>query len=771
MNDDEQQRPVSTHSGYAAHQLARALITAQTHEDDDTRRRADERVQRWSSVVSGLAGGTLTAGSRTPVAGLPAWVTPEVVRGGFATGEASAGTPLLPYEHEAARRAGVPAERSALFAYALTDAGLAELQAVLDSGAYEVSVPEEAALLTVAWLVGAGDRLGALRLLEILEPFAGKLRFAPRPGPGSNTAGAEVPVVHRTTVGEASRAIAKRRPNSSVEAMREALTVWNPFADDLLTHWLETAESGRVLVRTPDDRWHAQGRALLERYAQLAAAHTRCGKHRNPKSNQAVMRTALARTLTGQRLDARLRGLLQLAVDSMVRRRGVPGCAQHTRLRERQAADGVLPSKHDLGQLVVRRLADLPQHTGTPEVEPFIGPVTEEEAGAAGLPAGAEIPESIRRTIKGALSAPVRTLIERGVVPSAEVLAELVPQLVAPATALAYDNAALRALMAANYQAFRNRRSLLLLNFEQQVRAEELPWVQAVAGYRREGAAGEAARTMLVHLGELALQAFPATVLPNPLVRELTTLAGTAAAGVPFVEELAADIFMGSFSGKFLTAARVAGELLGGTLYERYYNIDYELVVSLSEKGRSSGLLGTGQSPEQDFAELCRCAAGTGRSWSVAANGMVIEQAQILTTHNLATLAGPLGIAPAPGWADLARRCFATVCRLVERVHSNPRPLTTIKDAAYAWRQLVFYLSLCPAQERAAVLAGLDGEVARHPGHVATRLAPALAGLQLVAKGGRFESDGTALTESGRARRFLGWSIDGHWMRHAAKEA
>ncbi|MEW2581324.1 hypothetical protein [Streptomyces syringium] len=350
-------------------------------------------------------------------------------------------------------------------------------------------------------------------------------------------------------------------------------------------------------------------------------------------------------------------------------------------------------------------------------------------------------------------------------------LAELVPQLVAPTTALAYEDQALRTLMTANYQAFRNRRSLLLLNFEHQIRLEELPWVRAVAGHRREGAAREAARTTLVHLGELALQGFPATVLPNPLVRELNTLARTASAGVPFVEELAADIFMGSFSGKFLTAAKIAGELLGGTLYERYYGIDYELVLALGDTGRSAELLGTGKSPEQDFAELCRSAAGTGRSWSTAANGMVIEQAQILTTHNLATLAGPLGIAPTPGWAAQARRCFATVCRLVERVHGTPRPLCTIKDAACAWRQLLFYVSLCPTKEQAVVLAGLEGQLAHHPGHVAARLAPALAGLRLVADGGRFEANGTAPTEGGQARLFLGWSTDGHWMRHASRTA
>jgi len=245
------------------------------------------------------------------------------------------------------------------------------------------------------------------------------------------------------------------------------------------------------------------------------------------------------------------------------------------------------------------------------------------------------------------------------------------------------------------------------------------------------------------------VQAFPGTILPNPLVRELGVLARQSDVDAPLVEELAADIFMGTFSPKFLKAARIAGELLRGTLYERYYGIDYNAIHNLTVAG---------------LAQLCAERAGeTSRSWSVASNGKVIEQAQILTTHNLATLVHQVGIAPEPGWADLARRCFGTVCRLTARVQDNPRPLGTIKDAAYAWRQMLFHLSLCPPAEQRRVIAELTEETTRHATHVTARLAPALAGLHLTAAGGTFDADGTA--DGGRARRFLGWSTEGHWMR------
>ncbi|WP_171165789.1 hypothetical protein [Streptomyces sp. I05A-00742] len=753
MNDDVEQQ---LSPAYPRARLAEALLTSRTHGDADTRRRAAHRADRWRAVIAGMTDGSLTVGSRTPVAGLPAWVTPEVVRGGFATSAASAEGPLQPYEREAADLAGVPAERGALFAHGLTEPGLARLYALLDSGRYEIAVPEEAALLTVAWLVRAGDTAGALELVETLAPFAGRLRFTPRP---SALPAPDVRAVHRRTVGDAGASLARRKPHAAVETQREALTVWQPFGDELLTHWLEAAGSGRVPEHVPDDAWRERGAELLRRYRELAAAHTRCTKHRDPKENLGILLGALEEAAAGRPLDARRLGLLRHAVESMVRRRGRPGSVPHTRLRARQAAEAAVPSHHALAQLVLRRLSALPQESGAADVAPLVADVSAAEARESGLPAGAAIPPAVRLVVETALSAPVGTLVERGVVPSAEVLAELVPQLVAVTSAQAYPDEALRTLMAANYRAFRRRRSLLLRNLAGQVRADELPWVAAVARHRVEGVGQEPAHAVLRQLGELAVQAFPGTILPNPLVRELGVLARQADLGAPFVAELAADIFEGTFSPTYLVAARIAAELLAGSLYERYYGIDYAAVrdLAIAEAAEAQGCSRPPRS-SPGFMKLCFERVGDGGdAWSTAANGRVIEQAQILTTHNLATLAGPVGIRPEPGWEDLARRSFTTVCRLAARVHGNPRPAPTIKDAAYAWRQMVFFLSLCSPAAQARTIAWLEDEADRHPRHVAPRLAPALTGLRRAADGGPADSDG--------GRRFLGWTSRGsHWL-------
>jgi len=83
--------------------------------------------------------------------------------------------------------------------------------------------------------------------------------------------------------------------------------------------------------------------------------------------------------------------------------------------------------------------------------------------------------------------------------------------------------------MAATYRAFRARRSQLLLDLQHQVRLTELPWVRALRPYRQVGDdTRREADAALRRLGELALDGCPATLLPNPLVRELVALSREA---------------------------------------------------------------------------------------------------------------------------------------------------------------------------------------------------------------------------------------------------
>jgi hypothetical protein len=704
---EREEDDVRVGTGYPFAQMAKAFVTALTHEDAETRRQAESRMYRWRDVIEGMTSGRLRVGSRTPVEDLPAWVTPEVVRGGFATGAATA---------EPRTRAHLRGR----FEHFLTETGLAELDGLLERRAYTVPVPERAALLTVAWLVRTGDIEAALRLVDTLRPYSDRLLFAPA---AAATASADPEVVWRADAGQTQAALVRKRPSEQVETMREALTVWNPFADELLALWLET---DRATVFTPE--WRERGAALLRRYQQLAAEHTRCTKHRQPKENMAILRLALADAVAGRELSPRLAGIVRHAMDSMVARRGAPGSEQHARLRSAQAANAALPAHHALARAVAARLGDLPPDRGVDSTDTLLAPVD-----------GTPVPDSIRTVVERALAATPEELIDRGVIRSAEVLAELVPRIAATTIAAAYADDALRALTAANYEAFRRRRSLLLLNLEHQVTIDELPWVQAVAHHRTAGV-GEDARAAVARLAELTLEAFPATIVPNPLVTELDALAREARLDLPLVEELAADIFMGTFSTKFLRAAQLAGRSLAGSTYERYYGIDYAAVLAIDDLGRRSDRAAR---TSDAFDALCRGRAGDpGERLSVSANGTVIEQAQILTTHNLAALTFALGVEL--DWTALARRAFARADRLAQRLDTDDQPYRTVKDAAYAWRQMVFFLSRVDAAEQQALVSELQPS---------PRLAPAVAGLAHVVAGG------TAPTPL-----LLGWSIGPHWM-------
>ncbi|MFF4644477.1 hypothetical protein [Streptomyces sp. NPDC001389] len=290
----------------------------------------------------------------------------------------------------------------------------------------------------------------------------------------------------------------------------------------------------------------------------------------------------------------------------------------------------------------------------------------------------------------------------------------------------------------------------------------------ATRGGDVRGVARAAAEAALRRLGDLAVGAFPGTLLPNPLVREMSHLARQADLSAPFTEELAADILMGTFSPKFLTAARIAADLLEDSLYARYYGIDCAAVRNMAVVQAADGLALTRPArtaPAFDRLSGERAGTDAARSWSPAGNGTVIEQAQILTTHNLAVLVRRAGVDPEAGWEALAEEGFAAVCRLVARVHGLPRPLGTVKDAAYTWRQTQSFLSLCPPGRQAALVQRMAAEAAGQPWHTAARLAPVIAGLRLVAGGGAFDADGTAL--GGLARRFQGWTTTVHWMGSA----
>lgn len=781
--------------GYALGRLQRAVETAADHPDAETRRRATAKIVQWRSVLQGMSDGTLSVGSRTPVADTRAWVTLEVAHGGIATGRYLAEGPLL--DRERARLQDLPddvrgsTDRERLNHWYLSDAGQAELLDALREGRLQVSVPEEGALPVVAWLLEHGDSVSALELVTELQPLMHRLRFYPALRHVPRPAGA---MVRLRTVGEVQTSLAAVRPQRRVQAMNESLGVWAPLYDRLVALWLRTVEgeeprlvrdeSGE-LVRGPNEEplieggwpcrrwptdWATLRQAWLDDYRIAAARHSRCDQHTNPKRGFARLRELLERCPEDSRdLGGRDVARLRSTLAGTITRHGVPGSVQRQTLRAEQAAIVARPSFVELAAIVVDRLASEPTDGGLLTLEPMLAPATEGER--AHVPAGTPMPRHFGTKVRRALEAPIDELVELGVIRSAEVLAIVLPQITSQVAAAGIEAPDLRELFGQIYAAFRRRRSLLLLHLEHQVRIDELPWVAALAAQRQATPSAQTqARQTLEQVTLLALSSFPQTILPNPLVREMGALARQANLELPLVEEIAADIFMGTFTAKWALAAFVAATALEGTLYARYYDLP-----SPAQAARWKTFARTesrwGRDTARGFAEACRERAqetvtDESKSRGVAMSGAVLEQSQILTTHDLAVLVEGLGLQGALRSLAprLATRCFEWIVRRQQR-HA-PRfkaRLQMVKNTAYAWRQALYFLSLCDAETQWRVAAGLEELVARQPEAWAQGFGGIVRGLRMTLAGGGFGADGRGREDVG-ARRFLGWSVGPHWL-------
>lgn len=773
---------------YAIARLVRAIDTAMHHEDPEVRRRAEAKCAQWRSVVQGMASGTLTVGSRTPVADTPAWVTLEVAQGGFATGRYLAEGPLLDREqallHELRDVPGAT-ERERLNNWFLGDAGQASIGTALKQGRLHVDVPEEAALPVVTWLLDHGYETAALDLVAELRPLMHRLRFYPELRERPRPSGAMVRV---WTVGRVKQTLRSTRARPRVPTMNEALLVWAPLYDRLATLWLSTVdgepprvcmdvdgsplrtEKGQPVVeggwpcRTWPPDWAPERRAWLADYRRAAAEHERCTAHRNPRSGFARLRDALERCPEDSRA---LRGIDVVRIRDVLAgaaaRLGEPGSAPRTTLRQQQAVMARRPLFVDLARMVAGRLDALPADGGLLEIDSVLEAAREGEH--ASVPRGTTMPPHLAGKLRRALEAPIDHLVELGVIGSSEVLAIVLPQITAQVAAAGIEHPDLRELYQQLYAAFRRRRSLLLLNLEHQVRIDELPWVAALAPVRQTGLDTRAqARQTLEQVTVLALSSFPQTILPNPLVREMGALAKQAGLDLPLVEEVAADIFMGTFTPKWVHAAEQAATLLHGSLYARYYDLPSPEEAA---RWRRSETRRWGRRTAEGFADACRTRAReaqVGKGSHVAANGTVLEQSQILTTHDLAglTIALELGDTLRALAPSLAERCFRWIVRRQQqRAPLFKAQLQMVKNTAYAWRQGLFFLSLCDAQVQRETADRLAAMVAEQPHAWAQRFAPVVAGLRLVLDGGRFDGEGRG---QAAARRFLGWSVGPHWL-------
>ena len=777
---------------YPLFQLAKALHHGRTGGGT-----AEHRIRKWQAVLHGMLAGDIDVGTRTPLADIPAWVTLEVATGGFATGALLAGGALRPHERGLATELNLPIggqTRALLNAYFLGEDGQARLAAMTDTGHFRIEVPEEGALLVVYWLARHGETGAAQDLLDHLVPFFDRLRFFPIPASDAPRSGA---LVCLQTVGQTIEALDRMAPQQQASAQADAILVWTPLYDravDLLLatvngapprldrdaagrlrrdeRGLSLVGGGRICRITPPG-WPDRARALMAAYG---AATLRQAASRRWQDTAGAFRRflqAIDAHADGRTVPAGEQAHLERALAHFIAKWGVPTTDEHRARRMAQARQCTGPLHRDIARLLTQRLAGLPKADGLADPALASRPIDAAESRPT-VPDGTAIPRHLSRKVGRAQVATIEDLIGQGYIASTDLLAVILPQITADIRAAGFRDPALRHLFTSLYRAFRRRRSLLLLNLESQVGLGELPWIAAMEPHRGDTLADQdLAKTALQDVTLLALRHFPYAIIPNKLVQELQALAHQAGLGLPLVREIAADIFMGAFSAPYLAAADRAGALLAGTLYERYYGIDFAAVRALaSERARRRQAEREGVSARHRpadpsliaFATLCsrRAHLGERPGWSIAGNGAVIEQQQILTTQNLATLYGGLALESTlgPVLPGLAERCFRWIClRQQRRVHGRHAGLIMLKKTGYAWRQMIFFLALLPDADQPAFLDWMRQHLAAQSAAFRARFAPAVTGLASAMAGRGATDDG--------GRPFLGWAVGDHWLMPA----
>ncbi|MEL6196590.1 MAG: hypothetical protein AAFT19_01965, partial [Pseudomonadota bacterium] len=476
---------------YALRRLAMALSAGST-----------KLIRQWRDVLAAMQAGDLTVGSRTPVAGMPVWATPEVVRGGFATTAYAAGGELLAHEIALAEALSLPVSdasraRLALNHWHLTDDGLDRLRQWAASGDFSAETPEETALLTVCLLLNEAPDSAAAILSEI-TPFFDRLRFYPAPGVARKDAGV---FVH--TAQEVKERLSKKRPHAQIVLQHNTLTRWIPLNDRLMDLLSDTAAEGwtdRV------DQW------CLDYEAALAAPTAQRWKKQSGHFQRA------RRALLAVRKDAQLEHGVGAIID---RHRAKYGDADQRRAFRRRQGEQDVTVWHDaVASIVAARLSMLRPDAGIADPDAVSVPIGRDEA-IDRAPAGAPLPRSFERVIRSARMAPVDQLVEDGQIGAPEVLAKVLPQITSGLYAAGLPTDAEIEVCEALYRAFSKRRSLLLLNLQSQARLEEIPWAQALLQRRQGGHDAQAlAAQVLTELVRLSLTHFPHLIFPNTLIQE-----------------------------------------------------------------------------------------------------------------------------------------------------------------------------------------------------------------------------------------------------------
>jgi hypothetical protein len=607
-----------------------------------------------------------------------------------------------------------------------TEEGLCALAHRLHSKTYRIDAPEEGCLMVYAWLCERGRVEQANELLATVEPFFDRLRFHPTPtGQPDDFSRVSITGVDQLLAWVESHCTENREsaPLKPCEIGKTRVLFW----DQYIRLWLSTLDevatppngqfiredqsTKRRFVISQDSAWpcqsyppswNDQAEALLRFYTD----------HEATLSTTSIYITAVEfvrramqdrRSLTGRDV-----GQIRWWLASTNAKRGLPGDGRY----DQRLASTLVSLDTDIrlppsSQFYKELAMFIRRHVDSDSINSLSRSGVDEVFAAMTTKfPNSKLLKKLRRRLSLAMAMTCEELYNSDLVGSPEAMAAPLATFASEALASCVHDDSAQYLYKQLHRSFLGRRSLLLLNFASQVRITALPWVAALdleldTSQLKSQDLSEINAFVRRTVG-LSIRRYGESPMRNPFVRVLGILFKATGTECVLLEELAADIFEGGFVRKFAQIHDQAKVLLAGSCYDRYYNI-CEISLHQEKHPRSS------KTPDT-FSPLCKARAERNQSANrhksyVACNGMVIEQAQILTTHNMATLFDTYSLASdLANWdvPSIIRRGLHLILKKLHRVHSIETRTAQVsgsigpllRDVGGLWRQLVFWFTI-----------------------------------------------------------------------------
>ena len=270
-------------------------------------------------------------------------------------------------------------------------------------------------------------------------------------------------------------------------------------------------------------------------------------------------------------------------------------------------------------------------------------------------------------------------LKELGYVPSSETFVELAQPMEAFLQTIDFDfkeditvEEHLKYLL---YKSFKNMRSLLLLNLENQLKINEIPQYNVLCKvYKRDSKSSNSlilSKLLLSYYTEW----FPGDIMPNRVVKMFYNLLKSEDKNLGLCEEIACDIFQRRFGEKYDTSLNIAKNNMINTLYSEYFELDDIYKNPLNLTGLSLTL------KEKYY--------GNNNAYWTNSNGQQIHASMVLTTHNLTQLDRFLDN------LDVLKVLRNITFKLLNLLGNNTIESLECSQIGHCWRNFMYYASKC----------------------------------------------------------------------------